>query len=65
MIILGLMLLVIVILYLVVIVLAFQYFVFPWYLLPIICGGLVLGIGGVNFAIWLENKYQQRRNLGG
>ena len=52
--IIGAILLVVTGLYFGVMVLSFKYFVFPWYLLPIMAGGLVLAVGGVKLAIWVD-----------
>lgn len=43
-------------LYLGLMFLSLKYFAYPWYLLPIILGGLALGFGIMKLTIWVLDK---------
>lgn len=49
-------------LYLGLMLLSLKYIEYPWYLLPIILGGLVLAFGSMRIAIWIRDRRIRRLN---
>lgn len=51
-------------LYLGLMLLSLKYFEYPWYLLPIILGGLTLGLGIMKLTLWVLDKVKQKGRKG-